>query len=154
MGLAVAGCAAPTKAYRADGPRNLKVRGELVKVKGSLDVYRVAADCSADYAGTVALDRDLEIALPTGRPSYLVVRFDSRSIFSSTKPASTGALLTPKAGLRYEVAGRYRDSIYWVSLREIDRRGAHALPRRDLSECRPEKGSGPFSRSAKAEKGS
>lgn len=135
---AVLGGCAQTTPYRAEGPKNLIVRGEVQKVKGTLDVFRVDSDCSTRYQGTVPLDRDLEISVPAGQRVWLVVHFDSPSLLRISRGPSAGALLTPLPGARYEVAGRFRDNVYWVSLREVDRRGAkRELSRRGLETCKP-----------------
>ena len=57
---------------------------------------------------------------------------------SSTAPGAvlTGTVLTPRAGYEYELAVRYKQDIYDVAVREIDRKGvSRDLARRPLAGC-------------------
>ncbi len=129
--LALVACGG-SQLYRNDGDKNLTVRSELREVTAVLHVYEVAGDCKTSFRGTLPLDRpEVEIAMPASRATYLVVRFDSSSFLGGSRAISTGTLVEPRAGYRYELRVRYRNSIYDVALLEIDRKGAsRELPRR------------------------
>jgi hypothetical protein len=129
-----AGCAG-TRPYANDAPANLAIRTELDRgVRATLDIHRVAADCSTEYRGTVKLDRPaIEISVPPATQSYLVVSFDTSSFFGGARSVSAGTLLEPRPGRSYEISVAYRDSQYDVALREAG--SGRALPRRDLSAC-------------------
>jgi len=131
VALVLAACGG-SQIYRNDGEKNLTVRTELREVTAVLHVYEVAGDCNTTFRGTLPLDRPaVEIAMPDTRASYLVVRFDSSSFLGGSRAISAGALVEPRAGYRYELNVRYRNSIYDLALRAIDRKGARReLPRR------------------------
>ena len=131
VALALVACGG-TQLYRNDGEKNLTVRTELREVTAVLHVYEVAGDCKTTFRGTLPLDRpEVEVAMPAGSAAYLVVRFDSSSFLGGSRAISTGTLVEPRAGYRYELRVRYRNSIYDVALREIDRKGvSRDLPRR------------------------
>ena len=134
---AAAGCSG-LKTYPTEPGGNLAVRSQMdAGVKGALHVHRVKANCETEYVGTVPLDRPtLALALPTGQRTYLVVTFDTSSFLGGSRSTSAGALLTPRAGSRYDLAVRYHDSIYDVALSESDARGRRTLTRQDLAGCR------------------
>lgn len=127
------------KTYPADAGGNLAVRAQLDgAVRATLHVHRVDAQCRTEYRGSVRLDRPVALLnVPAGETSYLVATFDTSSFLSGSRSTNAGALLRPVAGRSYELALRYRDDIYDVSLREVDERGAgREIPRRDLGACR------------------
>ena len=126
------------KTYPTDPGGNLAVRTQIDSgVKAALHVHDVDGKCETRYAGTVPLDRpSLAVALPAGRPTYLVVTFDTSSFLGGRRSTSAGLLVTPRAGGRYDLAVRYHDSIYDLGLAEADGRTRRPLARRDLSECR------------------
>jgi hypothetical protein len=97
----------------------------------------VNGECSTHYDGTLALDRgNVDIGVPAGRPSYLVVSFDTSSFMAGSRSTSVGTVLTPRAGYEYELAVRYKQDIYDVAVREIDRKGvSRDLARRPLAGC-------------------
>lgn len=134
-----AGCSG-LKTYPTDAGGNLAVRPQMEgNVRAALHVHRVDAHCRTEYQGTVQLDRPaVSLALPVGQPTYLVVTFDTSSFLGGTRSTSAGMLLTARAGATYELAARYRESIYDVALFESDprTRQRRALPRRDLEACR------------------
>lgn len=135
--LALAGCSG-LKTYPNDAPKNVHVATQTERgVRAALHVHQVSGECARRYEGTLALDRPvLDIGLPAGQPSYLVVSFDSSSFMAGSRSTSVGTLLTPRAGYEYELAVRYRQDIYDVALREIDRKGARReLARRPLAGC-------------------
>ena len=135
--LVAVGCSG-LKAYPTDPGGNLAVRSQVDSdVRAVLHIHRVDADCRTEYRGTVPLDRPaVSLALPDGQPAYLVVTFDTSSLLGGSRSTSAGALLVPRAGIRYELGARYRDGIYDLALSESDGRAGRALPRRDLSACR------------------
>ena len=133
-----AGCSG-LKTYPNDAPKNVHVATQTEKgVRAALHVHEVNGECATRYAGTVALDRPaLDVGVPAGRPSYLVVSFDTSSFMGGSRSTSVGTLVTPRAGYEYELAVRYKQDIYDVALREIDpaRKVSRALARQPLSGC-------------------
>jgi hypothetical protein len=133
-----AGCSG-LKTYPTAAGGNLAVRTQMDgNVRAALHIHRVDARCRTEYQGTVQLDRpSVVLDLPAGRPSYLVVTFDTSSFLGGSRNTSVGTLLTPRAGSRYELAIRYRESIYDVALSESGSRGGErrALARRELEAC-------------------
>jgi len=135
--LVLTGCSG-LKTYPNDGPKNVHVATQTERgVRAALHVHEVSGECSTRYQGTVALDHPaLDVGVPAGRPSYLVVSFDTSSFMSGSRSTSVGTLVTPRAGYEYELAVRYKQDIYDVALREIDRKGARRdLARRPLAGC-------------------
>ena len=134
--LSLAACGG-TKAYRSDAPKNLVVVSDLHGAKGALHLHRVLKDCRTDYLGTVALDQP-RVEVAVDQPTYLVVSFDTSSFLSGSRSTTAGTMLTAWPAARYELAVRYRDSIYSIALREVERGGRKKeLPRLDLGSCRP-----------------
>lgn len=126
------------KPYPDISPGNLVVRSKVSGARVALHVFRVKADCSRVYQGSVRLDRSpVRIGLPAGRMSYLVFGFDTSSFLSGKSLISFGTLLEPRRGRIYLADVSYHDSLYNVTLRETDpRRGtSRELPRRDLADC-------------------
>lgn len=137
MSIAVAACSG-LKTYPNDAPKNLHVATQTERgVRAALHVHQVKGECATRYEGTVALDRPaLEVGVPAGQASYLVVSFDTSSFMAGSRSTSVGTLLTPRPGYDYELAVRYQQDIYDVALREIDRKGARReLARRSLAGC-------------------
>jgi hypothetical protein len=137
MSIALAACSG-LKAYPNDAPKNLHVATQTERgVRAALHVHQVKGECATRYEGTVALDRPaLEVGVPAGQASYLVVSFDTSSFMAGSRSTSVGTLLTPRPGYDYELAVRYQQDIYDVALREIDRKGARReLARRSLAGC-------------------
>lgn len=136
--LALASGCSGLKTYPNDAPKNLRISTQLDRgVRTALHVHEVRGQCETRYEGTVALDQPaVEVGVPAGRPSYLVVSFDTSSFLGGQRGTSVGTLLTPREGYRYELGVRYKQDLYDVALREIDRRGAsRELPRRGLGGC-------------------
>jgi len=106
-------------------------------VRAALHVHAVTGECATHYDGTLQLDRPtLDLGVPAGRPSYLVVSFDTSSFMAGSRSTSVGTLVTPRPGYEYELAVRYKQDIYDVALREIDRKGvSRDLARRPLTGC-------------------
>lgn len=135
--LLVTGCSG-LKTYPNDAPKNVHVVTQTDRgVRTALHVHAVNGECSTHYDGTLALDRgNVDIGVPSGRPSYLVVSFDTSSFMAGSRSTSVGTVLTPRAGYEYELAVRYKQDIYDVAVREIDRKGvSRDLARRPLAGC-------------------
>lgn len=135
--VALAGCSG-LKTYPNEAPKNLHVATQAERgVRAALHVHEVGGDCATRYQGTLALAApSLDVGVPAGRPSYLVVSFDTSSFMAGSRSTSVGTLLTPRPGYEYQLAVRYKQDIYDVALREVDRKGvARELPRRGLSGC-------------------
>ena len=132
----VAGCSG-LKTYPNDAPKNLRVATQTEGARAVVHVHEASGGCKTRYEGTVKLDQpSVELGLPPGRASYVVVNFDASSFLGPSRATSVGTELTPRAGYRYEMSVRYKQDIYDVSLREIDPKGAsRALPRRPLNGC-------------------
>ena len=128
------------KTYPTAPGGNLAVHTQMDgNVRAALHIHTVDAQCRTEYRGTVQLDRPAVVLdVPAGRPSYLVVTFDTSSFLGGSRSTSVGTLLEPRGGSRYELSVRYRDSIYDVALSQSDPRGGQqrALPRRELEACR------------------
>ena len=135
--IALAACSG-LKTYPNDAPKNVHVATQTDRgVRAALHVHQLKGECSTRYEGTLALDRPaLDIGVPAGQASYLVVSFDTSSFMAGSRSTSVGTLLTPRAGYEYELAVRYKQDIYDVALREIDRKGVRReLVRRPLAGC-------------------
>ena len=126
------------KTYSNDAPKNVHVVTQTDRgVRAALHVHALNGECNTRYDGTLALDRGIvDLGVPAGRPSYLVVSFDTSSFMAGARSTSVGTVLTPRAGYEYELAVRYKQDIYDVAVREIDRKGvSRDLPRRPLGGC-------------------
>jgi len=124
LGL-LAACSGTTP-YRDGGEKNLEVRTELSgsRLRASLEVYRIDAQCKMEYEGTVALDAPLvATGIPTGRPTILVFTFASSPLFGARGTVSRQTLVQPRPGYRYRIDARYKDDIYDIALSEISREG-------------------------------
>jgi len=134
--LLVAGCSG-LKTYPNDAPKNLRVATQTDGAQAMLHVHELSGECETRYEGTLKLDQSsVELGVPSGRPTYVVVTFDTSSFLRGSRATSVGTVLTPRAGYRYEMAVRYREDIYDVALREIDRKGVNReIPRRPLKGC-------------------
>jgi hypothetical protein len=134
--LVVAGCSG-LKTYPNDAPKNVRVASQLDGARAVLHVHEVTGPCQTQYDGTVHLDQPtIEVGIPAGRASYLVVGFDTSSFLGGQRGTTVGTAFTPREGFRYELGVRYKDSMYDVALREIDRKGAaRELPRRGVGGC-------------------
>lgn len=114
------------KTYPSSLEKNLQVRtstdsGSIFsRVRASLSISSVDAQCQTKYEGTVDLRKGaVEVGVPVERWSYLVFDFSSSGLFSSTSSTMGHAtLLKPRAGYRYDIEVTYRDDIYNVVIRE------------------------------------
>jgi hypothetical protein len=90
------------------------------KVRASLDISRVDAQCRTEYEGTVDLKKAaVKIGIPAERWSYLVFYFSSSGFLSSrSSTMSQATLLKPRAGYRYDAEVTYRDDTYYVVIHE------------------------------------
>jgi hypothetical protein len=132
----IAGCSG-LKSYPNDAPKNMRVASELQGARAVLDIHEVTGPCATRYEGTVKLDQPaVDLGVPAGRASLLVVGFDASSFLGSQRGTTVATLITPREGYRYELGVRYKDSLYDVALREVHRKGvARELPRRGLGGC-------------------
>jgi hypothetical protein len=130
--LLVAGCSG-LKTYPSDPSGNLQARAMLDSgVKAMLHVHRVDPRCQTEYAGSVALGaQPVTLAVPS--PAYLVVSFDTSSFLGGQRGTSTGALLRPRAGERYQLGASYRNDLYELVIRTASGR---EVPLQDLAACR------------------
>ena len=141
----IAGCSS-LKTYPSRSPENVVVSSAIESgsvfssMRGSVHIHELDADCRSSYLGTVKLDQPkVALGLPAERSSYLVFAFDGSSFLGgSSSSTSSGTVLKPRAGYRYDVAVTYRDSIYHVVLRESDPRSgtSRELPRRQPAGCK------------------
>jgi hypothetical protein len=142
--ILLAGCSG-LKTYPDVSPRNLVVRTEassgsmLAKTRVSVHIHEVDASCRTEYVGTVQLNEPtVEIGVPAGRPSLLVFNFYNSSFLGGTTGnINYETLLRPRAGYTYDATARYREGIYYVSIRESGARGGpgREVARRGLNNC-------------------
>jgi hypothetical protein len=138
------GCSS-LRPYPSVTPENVVVKSALESgsilssMHGAVHIHELDASCHSSYVGTVKLDRpSVALGLPAERASYLVFAFDGSSFLGGTTSSiSSGTVLKPRPGYRYEFAVTYKDNIYNVVLRESDpRRGAsREVPRQELRGC-------------------
>jgi hypothetical protein len=143
--LAVACGCSTQSAYRSSALDNVFVTAAIdsgsrfSSMRGVVHVHEVDAACRTQYLGTVELNGTaVALGLPAERASYLVFTFQGSSLLGgNTSTTSVGTLLKPRAGMRYEFAVTYRDSIYNVAVREADPRkgSSRELARRELARC-------------------
>ena len=131
----LAGCGTTTKNYPTDDAGNVALRAEVDRsVKAAVHVHAVDAKCQTQYQGTLFLEgASSRISLPPGRPSYVVVVFDTSSFLRGSASTRTGTVITPRPGRKYDMLVRYRDALYEMQVREEGRE----IPRQDLQACRP-----------------
>lgn len=139
-----AGCSG-VQTYPNNLDKNIQVRTELEsgsafsKVRASMNVYEVNAQCQILYEGTVDLKRpSVSVGIPSGRWSYLVFDFSSSGFLSNTSTIiASGALLHPQLATRYDIDVSYRDDIYNVTIRSVGSDGAVVeIPLNGLETCR------------------
>ena len=123
---AVLAACGSTSPYRYEGEKNLEVRPDLSRARASLHIHRIDAQCRTQYEGSLALDGPVELALPSGRSSLLIVGFDTSSFFGGARSTARRYVLNPRSGYRYRLDVRYKDDIYDVSAMEIP---PHGKPR-------------------------
>jgi hypothetical protein len=136
-GVVAAGCSG-LRTYPNDAPNNVHILTQTDRgVRAALHVHEVNGTCATRYEGTLALDRPaLDVGVPAGRTSYLVVSFDTSSFMAGSRSTSVGTVLTPRPGYEYQLAVRYQQDIYNIALLEIDRNGVtRDLARRALAGC-------------------
>lgn len=140
----LAGCSG-IKTYPDTSPKNLVVRTEassgslLGRSRVSVHIHEVDANCRTEYRGTVQLNEPtVEIGVPAGRPSLLVFNFYNSSFLGGTTGnINYETLLRPRQGFTYDATARYRDGIYYVSIRESGARGGQGreVAQRGLKNC-------------------
>jgi len=111
------------------------------KVRASVSIYRVDAQCRTEYEGTVRLDNpSVAVGIPSGRWTYLVFDFSSSGFLSSSSSSVEQAtLLKPRADRHYELKVSYRDEIYNVVIQEAAAAGGQVrdIELRRLDACVP-----------------
>ena len=136
--VGAAGCSG-LKTYPNEASKNVHVSTQVdPDVRAALHVHEVTGACMTRYQGTVALSRPaLDIGIAAEQPTYLVVSFDTSSFMAGSRSSSVGTLIQPRTGYEYELAVSYKQDIYNVALREIDRRKgvSRELPRRPMAGC-------------------
>lgn len=135
--LGVAACSG-IKTYPNDAPKNLHARVQTEGAKASLHIHEVTGRCATRYVGSLALDRpSIDVGLPAGRPALLIVAFDTSSFLGGARSTTVETMLEPRAGYDYDLSVRYKDAIYDVALREVDRRRgvSRELARQPLAGC-------------------
>lgn len=145
LGL-LGGCSG-IKPYPNKQTQNLYISTErssgsvLTSIKMAVDIYRVNADCTTVYEGTVQLpDKTATIGIPAGRLSYLDFVFANSGFFSnSSSTITSGTLLKPRKGYRYDIEARYIDAIYNVEIREKSpgKKQGRLIEPGDMRNCRP-----------------
>ena len=141
--VTLGGCSG-IKTYPNNLEKNLQLRTQVEsgsafsKLRASMSVFEVDAQCQTEYQGTVDLDEpSVPVGIPPGRWSYLVFDFSSSGFLSSRSTSvASGALLKPQAGSRYDIDVSYRDDIYNVTIRSIRSDGtAREVPLIGLEVC-------------------
>ena len=138
------GCSA-LKPYPNTLAKNLHIRTEVEsgsvfsKVRASVDIFSVDADCKTEYRGTVKLKGpSIEVGIPPDELSYMVFVFSNSSILAGSRSSmSHDTLLKTRAGYDYDIKVGYRDDIYGVTIKEIHPRSSkrREIELRDLSAC-------------------
>ena len=131
LALFLAGCSG-LKTYPADPSGNVQARAMLDSgVKAVLHIHRLDPKCRTEYAGSVALGAQ-PVVLAVGNPTYLEVSFDTSSFLGGQRGTSTGTLLRPRAGERYQLSASYRNDLYELVIRTA---AGREVPRQDLAAC-------------------
>lgn len=131
--LWLAGCSVAQR-YPNEMAKNLTVNLHLVKNGGIftsaeavVGINNYAKDCTNDYKGYVDLNEGAnEIGLQVGQPTVLIVEITHKSMGSSGG-VQRGALITPKAGARYQIDANYVDGMFDFRLYEIGSKGKKPL---------------------------
>lgn len=131
--LWLAGCSVAQR-YPNDMAKNLTINLHLVKNGGLFTsaeavagINNYAKDCSNDYKGYVKLSEGTnEIGLSIGQPTLLIVEITHKSMGSSGG-VQRGAVITPKAGVRYQIDANYVDGMFDFRLYEIGGKGKKPL---------------------------
>jgi len=140
----LAGCSG-IKTYPNSLDKNLLVHTStesgsiLSKVRASLSISRVDAQCRTEYEGTIDLGKShISVGVPVDRWSYLVFDFSSSGLLSNSSTMAQGTLLKPRAGYRYDIEVSYSDDLYNVVIRESRTRGdGRDVALRRLDTCQP-----------------
>jgi hypothetical protein len=127
--------------YQNSGTPNLRLNttstGRFLTVTAvHLDVHRVAADCSAEFMGSVSLQSpSAAIHLPEEQSSQLVFKFLTYG--NGERLTTYTTLLRPRTGHSYAATVTYDEGFYDVELREIGPNGAQGrkIEHRSLSDC-------------------
>src|SRR5215813_11170606 len=132
-----AGCSG-LKTYPDQEPKNIHVTTHVDRsVRAALHVHEITGPCTSRYEGTVTLDKPtIDVGIAADRPLYLLVTFDTSSFLSGSRATSSGTMMRARAGYAYGLDVSYRQDMYNVTLREIDRRGvSRELAHEPLVRC-------------------
>lgn len=140
------GCALGTRPYQATSDKNVRFSTAveagswLSSVRASVHVHSVDSNCRTTYEGTIPLEGSTIVTgIPTGRPRYMVVAFNSSSFLANSRSSiNYSTMFTPRRGYNYEIAVRYVDDTYNATFEEVHRRSRarRELRRRPLNRCR------------------
>lgn len=101
--------------------------GFLTSASAAAGVNNIGKDCANDYKGYVKLSQGPnEIGLVIGQPTLLIVEISHRTMGSGGS-MQRGAVITPKAGVRYQIDANYADGMYDFRLYEVGRAGKREL---------------------------
>lgn len=143
LAVALGGCSG-IKTYPNNLEKNLQLRAQVEsgsvfsKLRASMSVFEVDAQCQTEYKGTVDFDEpSVPVGIPSGRWSYLVFDFSSSGFLSNNSTSiARGALLKPQAGGHYDIDVSYRDDIYNVTIHSVRSDGTtHEVPLIGLEAC-------------------
>jgi len=116
--LLVSGCSG-LRHYPNTLKKNLIVKTNVDDgVRVSMHVYKVDANCKTGYEGTVFIRSKKEVGIPSGKPSYLVFKFERSSFLSGRSSTTYKTLLRPKKGKLYKAKAVYKDDLYDVEIIE------------------------------------
>lgn len=120
----VAGCSS-LHSFKSSGPENMNITTDAHSVSVRMDVYSVDAKCEASYEGTVDLsEHKVSTGIPASKLAYLAFFFSGGNYFTGYHSTNYGMYLTPRPGYRYEADVSYADSMYGVTILEVDGHGA------------------------------
>ena len=143
--LFISGCSG-LKTYHSELENNLQITTQtdsgsiFSDVQAAVDIHKVNPDCSTEYAGTIQLDdSSKDIAIPSGRSSYLVFVFEKSGFFSARTSTTYNTLIRPRNGYQYIAEVSYQENIYNVIINEVDpgNRTRHEIETRGMYACRP-----------------
>lgn len=139
----LSGCSG-IKPYPNELEKNLHMRtstdsGSIFsRVRASLSILRVDAQCRTEYEGTVDLRNGAaDVGVPVDRWSYLIFDFSSSGLFSGNSTIKQATLLKPRTGYRYDVEVIYRDEMYNIAIHEVraGSTGDREITLRGLDAC-------------------
>lgn len=102
--------------------------GILTSAEAVAGVNEIGKDCSNDYKGFVELEPGAnEIGLALGQPTLLLVEISHSTFGGGDRSVQRGAMITPKAGSRYQIDVNYVDAMFDFRLYEVGRSGKKPL---------------------------